>query len=67
MLMALPLKNVWRIWEIKSVKLMKKENIIRFLLLVIAVAFIILGIFNGSAKAVLTKAVIICSECIGLG
>ncbi|MCR5204181.1 MAG: hypothetical protein K6E47_03940 [Lachnospiraceae bacterium] len=48
-------------------KLMKKENIIRFLLLVIAVAFIILGIFNGSAKAVLTKAVIICSECIGLG
>ena len=48
-------------------KLIKNKNIIRFLLLVIAVAFIILGIFNGSAKAVLTKAVIICSECIGLG
>ena len=40
---------------------------IRCAILVIAVVFIVLGIFNGSAEDVLTKAVKICTECIGLG
>ena len=32
-----------------------------------AIVFIIIGIFNGGAAAVLQKAVKICTECIGLG
>lgn len=41
--------------------------IIRSSILAVAVALIVLGIFNGSARDVLTKAVAICTECIGLG
>lgn len=33
----------------------------------IAIIFVIVGIFNGGATDVLTKAVAICTECIGLG
>lgn len=40
---------------------------IRLIGLTVAVAFIILGCFNGSARDVLTKAIKICTECIGLG
>lgn len=36
-------------------------------ILAAAIVFILLGIFNGSALDVLTKAINICSECIGLG
>ena len=36
-------------------------------LCVIAIALIVIGIFNGSALDVLIKAINICSECIGLG
>ncbi|MBR5980749.1 MAG: thioredoxin [Firmicutes bacterium] len=32
-----------------------------------AVVLIILGVYNGSAKAVHTKAANICTECVGLG
>lgn len=40
---------------------------VRFVILATALVFIVLGIFNGSATDVLTKAVKICTECIGLG
>ena len=40
---------------------------IRIALAVIAVAFIIWGALNGSARTVFIKAINICSECIGLG
>ena len=40
---------------------------VRCVVLVLAVTFIILGINNGSAKAVLSKAITICTECVGLG
>ncbi|MBR6229225.1 MAG: hypothetical protein IKQ97_05760 [Eubacterium sp.] len=45
----------------------KAVPIVRCTVLVIAVAFIILGIFNGGADSMLTKAITICTECIGLG
>ncbi len=49
----------------------KVKFIIRTVLLsvlgVIAVTFIILGIFNGGVRDVFIKAVQICTECIGLG
>ncbi len=40
---------------------------IRAVILVVAIVFIIVGIFNGGADDVLDKAVKICTECIGLG
>ncbi len=45
----------------------KRLLVIRGVVLIIAVVFIAVGIFNGSARDVLTKAVKICTECIGLG
>ena len=36
-------------------------------LIVAAVGFIIAGVFNGSARDVLYKAINICTECVGLG
>ncbi len=40
---------------------------VRIALAVIALVFVIVGIFNGGMADVLTKAVNICTECIGLG
>ena len=40
---------------------------VRFIVLAAALVFIVVGIFNGSANDVLTKAIKICTECIGLG
>ena len=48
----------------------KKElyvNIARASIAVLAVVFIVIGIFNGGMADVLGKAVRICTECIGLG
>ena len=36
-------------------------------IILIAVIFIIVGVFNGGAEDVLKKAIAICTECIGLG
>lgn len=51
---------------------MKKENsklipYIRMICLVIAIAFIVIGIANGEINTVATKATNICLECIGIG
>lgn len=52
-------KSVWNsaitLWAVRGV------------LLVLAITFIIVGIFNGGANDVLVKAINICQECIGLG
>ena len=37
------------------------------ILLIAAVCLLAAGVFNGSAKDVLGKAVNVCTECIGLG
>ena len=42
-------------------------NIARSVIILIAVALIIVGSFDGSAKDMLQKAINICTECIGLG
>ena len=42
-------------------------NALRFVLLAVAVIFIIIGIQNGSMMAVVNKAIRICTECVGLG
>ena len=40
---------------------------VRIVILMIAVVFIAVGIFNGSMTAVVNKAIRICTECVGLG
>ena len=40
---------------------------VRGVLAAVAVTFIILGVFNQGMRDVLTKAINICMECIGLG
>jgi len=42
-------------------------NAVRWVIFVIAVIFIILGAVNGDPRSVMTKAIRICTECIGLG
>ena len=46
---------------------MKAKHVLQIVVAIAAVVFIILGVYNGSAKAVYTKAANICTECIGLG
>ena len=41
--------------------------VVRIVVAVLAVAFIIWGALNGSARSVFIKAINICTECIGLG
>ena len=41
--------------------------IARYILLVLALAMIIFGLFSGDMKAVFGKAAMICYECIGIG
>lgn len=45
----------------------KAKRALQAALIAAALVFIVLGVINGSAKAVLIKAVNICTECIGLG
>ena len=44
-----------------------KRSLIRRILLAAAVCFVVMGIFNGSMRDVLVKAIKICTECVGLG
>ena len=45
----------------------RNPNIITYILLVLAIAMCLYGFLSGQAQTVLTKAVNICMECIGLG
>jgi len=53
--------------EPKSEAPARNVNALRWILLALAVVFIIVGIRNGSMMAVVNKAIRICTECVGLG
>ena len=53
--------------EIRTEKLISGVNITKCVILAVAVVFVLIGIFNGGVADVLSKAVKICTECIGLG
>ena len=53
--------------EPQTAKHAPNVNALRFILLAVAVVFIIIGIRNGSMTAVVNKAIRICTECVGLG
>lgn len=45
----------------------RKRNIIQISILVIAVAFIAIGIFRGEPADMLRRTITVCLECIGIG
>ncbi len=61
------IKSVSKRFGIDNEKNGNKVRIIGLAVIIGAVVLVIIGICNGSAKAVLSKAITICTECIGLG
>jgi len=53
--------------EPKSADMPKKTILPQAIIIVVAVVLIIAGVFNGSARDVLYKAITICTECVGIG
>lgn len=51
----------------QSADMQKKTILPQAIIIVAAVILIIAGVFNGSARDVLYKAITICTECVGLG
>lgn len=51
----------------QSADMPKKTILPQAIIIVVAVILIIAGVFNGSARDVLYKAITICTECVGLG
>ena len=46
---------------------MKGERVSQFLLLAAGLIIFIVGIFRGEAAVVLSKAIKLCMECVGIG
>lgn len=44
-----------------------RSNIKAFVILAVAVVFIIIGAYRGEINSVMSKAIAICLECIGIG
>jgi len=51
----------------RPVESLKNKGKLQTVIIILAVACIIAGILNGSARDVLYKAITICTECVGLG
>ena len=51
----------------KAAPLPKSIGALQIVLIIIAIGLIVAGVFNGSARDVLYKAINICTECVGLG
>ncbi len=46
---------------------MKYEKVSQIFLLVAGLAFVLVGILRGEAAVVLSKAIKLCMECVGIG
>jgi len=46
---------------------MKSEKVTQILLLATGLVFFLVGIFRGEAAVVLSKAIKLCMECVGIG
>ena len=52
---------------VTSDALMKSEKAIQIFLLAVGLVFFLVGIFRGEAATVLSKAIKLCMECVGIG
>ena len=52
--------------DVRSI-LMKSEKATQILLLAAGLVFFLVGIFRGEAAVVLSKAIKLCMECVGIG
>ncbi|MCL2054920.1 MAG: thioredoxin [Oscillospiraceae bacterium] len=47
--------------------MIKKENLLRVVLLAVGIVMILVGIYRGELYEIMKKAVVACLECIGIG
>ena len=59
--------NNKRTLNIERSILMKSEKTTQILLLAAGLVFFLVGIFRGEAAVVLSKAIKLCMECVGIG
>lgn len=45
----------------------KRAGLLRVALLVLSIAGVVLGAMNGEVRTVVTKAINVCLQCIGIG
>lgn len=51
----------------KGVKILKNKQMIQLALIVIGIFMLVYGVSRGEAAVVLSKAIKICLECVGIG
>ena len=51
----------------KGVKILKNKRMIQLALIVIGISMLVYGVSRGEAAVVLSKAIKICLECVGIG
>ena len=51
----------------KGVKILKNKRMIQLALIVIGIFMLVYGVSRGEAAVVLSKAIKICLECVGIG